>query len=178
MEKTYSLMLLTTLNCISIFCMDLKITSLGPVKLGESQKIIQLMALYPIFIKTAFRDAAMAGDDDAVTEIIKSHPELIKSEIFKQDDDGNTLLHYAAQKGYTCVAHALLEAQAKLGRSPDPFDSFFAPSDFFNIQNKGGKTAAQLAIENNHADIADRIAREIEIDGLCTICQDRITKII
>ena len=57
--------------------------------------------------------------------------------IFTTDDELNTSLHYAANKGWTSIAKMLLKHE-----------------DILTLTNKKGLMPLQLAISNNHADCA------------------------
>ena len=94
------------------------------------------------------------GDTPLMSAVINNHSELVDEMIrqFKADpnityENGQTLIHIAASKGYNEVLRILLKYSADI-----------------NCKMKGGWTPLLLAVSNNHLDLVDEMIRELGAD--------------
>lgn len=101
----------------------------------NGEQVTRLSAISTLKYRNALIKAAALSDIEALNFILAN----IK-DINIYDNDKNTALHYAAKLGLFEVTNLLLQHNVEL-----------------NIKNLDGKTPLDLAIENNHQDIAQMI---------------------
>ncbi len=123
------------------------------------RKIIELM--------TSLHKAAAGGDLAGIKDLANRYPSLVNC----RDENGWLPLHHAAKAGAVEVVKALIKAGGKRGEEAllesipllrGSVARLMIPYDIRDLSRPYNKTAAEIAEQFNHPDIAELLSRPLE----------------